>query len=283
MEKISSIIKEITKLEKDLLSEQESLLRGALSILEKKIKTKDAKTIKFQQDIVAKQDEHFSLFRLDRQEAIQKLNKVLNRLIGRDYNLSDSEHWLLFAAIANAKTNCKKILEIGTANGVTAAILSLLFPKAEITTIDLPRDSEKFRSTYDRAKVADEVAQKRDLFLKDFPNINFIELNSIFLDRWEKNSFDLIWVDGAHGYPVLPIDLYNSCRLIKNDGLVIIDDVFLRLRKSDETYRSIAAVETLKLFKETGMIKDFKLIRKRLSLSYNFKDLNEKFLGIFEA
>ena len=48
MEKISSIIKEITKLEKDLLSEQESLLRGALSILEKKIKTKDAKTIKFQ-------------------------------------------------------------------------------------------------------------------------------------------------------------------------------------------------------------------------------------------
>ena len=180
----------------------------------------------------------------------------------------------------NAKTNYKKILEIGTANGVTAAILSLLFPKAEITTIDLPRDSEKFRSTYDRAKVADEVAQKRDLFLKDFPNINFIELNSIFLDRWEKNSFDLIWVDGAHGYPVLPIDLYNSCRLIKNDGLVVIDDVLLRLRKSDETYRSIAAVETLKLFKETGMIKDFKLIRKRLSLSYNFKDLNEKFLGI---
>ena len=93
----------------------------------------------------------------------------------------------------------------------------------------------------------------------------------------------MIWVDGAHGYPVLPIDLYNSCRLIKNDGLVIIDDVFLRLRKSDETYRSIAAVETLKLFKETGMIKDFKLIRKRLSLSYHFKDLNEKFIGVFEA
>ena len=38
MEKISSIIKEITKLEKDLLSEQDSLLRGALSILEKKNK-----------------------------------------------------------------------------------------------------------------------------------------------------------------------------------------------------------------------------------------------------
>ena len=35
MEKISSIIKEITRLEKDFLGEQERLLHGALSILEK--------------------------------------------------------------------------------------------------------------------------------------------------------------------------------------------------------------------------------------------------------
>ena len=58
-------------------------------------------------------------------------------------------------------------------------------------------------------------------------------------------KFDLIWVDGAHGYPVLPIDLHNACRLINDGGYVAVDDVFLELTKSDEMYRSMAAIETL--------------------------------------
>ena len=47
----------------------------------------------------------------------------------------------------------------------------------------------------------------------------FCELNSIRLGEWTDQKFDLIWVDGAHGYPVLPIDLHNACRLINDGGL----------------------------------------------------------------
>ena len=45
----------------------------------------------------------------------------------------------------------KRILEIGTYDGKTAAILSYLFPDSEITTIDLKDNDPIFKSTYNRS------------------------------------------------------------------------------------------------------------------------------------
>ena len=98
-------------------------------------------------------------------------------------------------------------------------------------------------------------------------------MNSIKLNSWAKNSFDLIWVDGAHGYPVLPLDLYNACRLIKKNGHVVVDDVFTNLRKTDEMYRSTAAIQTLQLFHETNL----RTITILIENAYNFVKLY--FLG----
>ena len=102
------------------------------------------------------------------------------------------------------------------------------------------------------------------------------------LHNWADKSFDIIWVDGAHGYPVLPLDLHNAIRLIRENGVIVVDDVFIKLRKIDKMYRSTAAIDTLKLLKENNLIRDFTLFRKRLLLRYNFKDLNEKFLGFIQ-
>ena len=40
-------------------------------------------------------------------------------------------------------------------------------------------------------------------------NINFKKMNSVKLIACKK-KYDLIWIDGAHGYPVVCIDIINS-------------------------------------------------------------------------
>ena len=62
-----------------------------------------------------------------------------------------------------------------------------------------------------------------------------------------KKKYDLIWIDGAHGYPVVCIDIINSLHILKENGLILCDDVCLKLNQSnsDIMYSSIATYETL--------------------------------------
>ena len=275
-------IKKIEELEKEIISEEKKILQNASIELQKKISENDVSTIDIQKKIIAKQEIDYKNFNLRRDKAIDKLDIILRELIGREFNNSDSEHWPLFSAISNLVSSNINILEIGTADGITASILASLFPQSEIVTIDLPATNKTFKESYNRENIFNEYVDRRNNLLDQHDNISFIEMNSIKLNNWAKKSFDLIWVDGAHGYPVMPLDLYNACMLIKVSGFIVIDDIFLNLRKTDKMYRSTAAIETLRLFKDNGILNDFNLIRKRLALKHNFKGLNEKYLGVIK-
>ncbi len=282
MTQLNQLINKSEKLEQEIALEESTILKNAIQQLEIKLAKDDPSVLDLQEKIIAKQVKDFNALNLERDKGIVNLNKVLTQLIGRQFSLDDSEHLLLFSSLAASSKVSLKILEIGTAGGMTAATLALLFPTSEIVTIDLPLENEKFRMSYDRENSFKDFVNKRDRLLSDFENITFVAMNSIHLNSWSDKSFDLVWIDGAHGFPVLPIDLYNACRLIRKGGLVVIDDVFLKLRKTDDMYRSTAAIQTLKLFNENNLIDNYKLIRKRLSLKFNFRDLNEKFLGVIE-
>ena len=52
---------------------------------------------------------------------------------------------------------------------------------------------------------------ERDKTLNISRNIQFKKMNSLELCNSDK-SYDLIWVDGAHGYPNVTIDISNSIR-----------------------------------------------------------------------
>ena len=199
MNKIKSLITEINTLQRDLQLEQGKIISHAKSILQKKINDKDIETENLQRQLIQKQEKDFSLLNLKRQDSSSKLDKALMQIFGRNHSLADSEHLLLFAAISKAKPEFKEILEIGTADGTTSAILALLFPNSQIVTIDLPKEDQKFNESYNRLNIADKYVQKRDKLLRKFSNINFIELNSIRLGEWSNQKFDLIWVDGANG------------------------------------------------------------------------------------
>ena len=89
----------------------------------------------------------------NRNANIKYLDNVLELLGFKKYNEMDglySEHLIIFAAIAKSDYKINNILEIGTHNGRTASILSRLFPKANITTIDLKDNNPTFKNTYKR-------------------------------------------------------------------------------------------------------------------------------------
>lgn len=158
------------------------------------------------------------------------------------------------------------MLEIGTFDAVNICSLASLYPNVKFTTYDLPSTDKTFRNTYNRATSFSAFASNRNALLKSCTNVKFIESDSTLLTRLEastSSSYDLIWIDGAHGYPQCTIDITNSFSLIKPGGWILCDDVFLAgLISEDAYYRSYSAFSTLTTFLRLYHIIDAFLLPK---------------------
>ena len=221
----------------------------------------------------------FKYFNLDRDNAFRLLEKIKDQFPFLNRNMS-SEHEVFFSGLSLSDTKIEKILEIGTHDGKNSLLLSLLFNKAEIDTIDLPHTSEYFIKFYNREKKLDDFIKSRNEILKKNNKIKFIETNSVNLLNSDK-KYDLIWIDGAHGYPVVCIDIINSLKLINEDGIIMCDDIFVNNIESDKMYKSTAAFETLSELAMEKII-NYKLIYKRLDAINNCDTSNRKFVGVFK-
>jgi len=228
------------------------------------------------------QNKIFEHFGLNRQEGIKKLLSTKKDL---DFKLRNngmsSEHEVIFSSLSNSKNKSfTDILEIGTFDGFNSLLLSNLFPNSKIDTIDLSENDDDFVNFYNRKDNINKFIQDRNIILSKNKNINFSPLNSLKLLNYKK-KYDLIWIDGAHGYPVACIDIINSLHILKENGLILCDDVHLKLNQSnsDTMYRSIATYETLNELKKQDLI-NFRLIYKRLSAQHNCIENTRKFVAI---
>ena len=228
------------------------------------------------------QNKIFEDFGLNRQEGIKKLISTKKDL---DFKLRDSEmsseHEVIFSSLSYSKNKSfTDILEIGTFDGFNSLLLSKLFPNSNIDTIDLSETDDDFVNFYDRKDNINKFIQDRNIILSKNKNINFSPVNSLKLLNYKK-KYDLIWIDGAHGYPVVCIDIINSLHILKENGLILCDDVYLKLNQSnsDIMYSSIATYETLNELKKQDLI-NFKLIYKRLSAEHNCIKNKRKFVAI---
>ena len=231
---------------------------------------------------VQRQENDMNLIGLNRRHGLEKLNSVLKELFNKQYDERDgmfSEHLVLLASISVSDVVIRNILEIGTYDGRTARILSKLFPKAHILTIDLPSTDEKFESSYNRRGALDTFVTKRNKNFTEASNVEFKEMNSLELSKCEE-TFDLIWIDGAHGYPVIAMDLINSFRLANNNGYVLIDDIYKTGSESDNMYKSIGGYEALKSLVDAKLISSFMLFPKRLGGIFNYPG-GKKYVGLF--
>ena len=220
----------------------------------------------------------FSNLKLDYLDSIDKLNTIY-----KDYpELIDpmtSCHHNLFAALSQ-KFKLENILEIGTHNGTGTVLLSKLFPQSNITTIDLPDNHPVFLTTYSRDKNNRlNFIHNRNKLLSNNSNIKFNQVDSLSLS-FSEAKFDLIWVDGAHGYPVVTADIINSVRMLKKGGFVLCDDVFKHVKKSDEMYQSIASYETIKSLSNAKLI-NYSLVHKRIIKPYAAPKLR-KYIAVLQ-
>ena len=228
------------------------------------------------------QNKIFENFGLNRQEGIKKLISTKKDL---DFELRDSEmsseHEVIFSSLSNSKNKSfTDILEIGTFDGFNSLLLSNLFPNSKIDTIDLSETDDDFVNFYNRKDDINKFIQDRNIILSKNKNINFSPLNSLKLLNYKK-KYDLIWIDGAHGYPVVCIDIINSLHILKENGLILCDDVHLKLNQSnsDIMYSSIATYETLNELKKQDLI-NFRLIYKRLNAEHNCVENTRQFVAI---
>ena len=228
---------------------------------------------------IEKQNQKYVKLNLNRKMGLEKLIKIKNKYKIPNREMS-SEHEIFFSSLSlNSQMNFKKILEIGTFDGNNAYLLSLIFPNAEIDTIDLESSKDDFINFYDRKNSSKKFSETRNSILEKNDKINFIEMNSIGLCN-NKEKYDLIWIDGAHGYPFVCIDIINSLRLINSNGIIMCDDVYINNVVSDKMYKSTAAFEVLTELKKEKII-NFNLIYKRLNLENNSSETNRKFIAVF--
>ena len=233
-----------------------------------------------------KQADLFSKNGLNRDSAIELVNNITLELFNENFDEDEgmfSEHLVLFSAISlSSNFKIGSVLEIGTFDGKTTAILSKLFPESTITTVDLEDDSDKFKEIYNRSDNYSAFNNNRDKLLSQFENISFLPLNSINLVKWTEKSFDLIWIDGAHGYPIVAMDIINSIRLINLNGVILVDDVWTQNKLNDEMYQSIGAFESLKSLTEAKTIEGFDLFLKRVAPKHNVVN-KQKFVGFIKT
>ena len=230
------------------------------------------------------QIEQFSNLGLSYFSGKELLDSLCLRVFGKNYSASDgmwSDHLIYFASLSLSGFSPKKILEIGTFKGETTRILSELFPKSEILTIDLSKKEMLNKGIYlyaINAKV--DLFKIREKNISTINHITFKEMNSLAL-TFLSNEFDLIWLDGAHGYPVLSIDFANSLRLLSNSGKLVCDDIYTSIIKEDHNYFSLAGYESLNAFNDAKLIR-YSLILKRPEYEFNFWKKHKKYVAIVE-
>ena len=158
------------------------------------------------------------------------------------YNLMDkmeqrySEAHYLFTVVDSLKP--KRILEIGTSQGGTTALLAMT--GAEVTTVD-------------KVPVID-YAWNELWYKKNFPNTKIIKIEGDSTDskviKQIKGEFDFVWIDGSHQGEVRD-DWNNYSKLSKTIGLhdIINKDDFTskfwkELKEKYNHYEYFTEIET---------------------------------------
>lgn len=220
----------------------------------------------------------FSKHSLDRSKGLTLYNDLKNNF-NFISNPMSSEHNIMFCSLKYYNSSIKNILEIGTYDGINAFLLSEIFPNSLIDTYDLPDNSIEFSSIYNRSDISylEKFIIDRNKILFKKKNIVFNQSNSMNLTFVNNKKYDLIWIDGAHSYPVIPIDIMNSLRLINKNGIILCDDIILKSNNYNQ-YSSKASIETLSILKKAGII-DYTLFYKRLSVDHNSIPNNRKFVA----
>lgn len=104
----------------------------------------------------------------------------------------------------------KEVMEIGSGWGIFARIALMLNPDIHLTTIDVTKNLPDFEKNTRglEHRIKRYVGSSRAI-LRNIPD----------------DAFDMVFVDGNHGYIEARKDLSHALRICKNGGWIVIDDM----------------------------------------------------------
>jgi hypothetical protein len=128
-------------------------------------------------------------------------------------------------AIARA-VSARRIFEIGTYNGLTAMILAANLPEARIETLDLPPGRSPGLPVLD-ADLLNAIPFERRVY-EGTPYASRIVQHfgdsAVFDFRALGESFDLVYIDGAHSWAYVDNDTKAALSIVRDNGVVVWDD-----------------------------------------------------------
>ena len=163
-----------------------------------------------------------------------------------DWFSNNIPNWLFFFN-KEKKIKIKKVLEIGSYEGMSSLFLLMQFNDATIDCV------ETFLGSDEHKKIDFSIIEKNFKFnLKNyFERYKLFKMTSknfFFEKNYERNFYDLIYIDGSHFKDDVYFDAIQSFDRLNINGLIIFDD-FLRNYYHKEDENVIGAVfEFLKKF-----------------------------------
>ena len=225
-------------------------------------------------NLVREQVAIFARMGLEREQALNLLQEVSCKVALRE-NFSksgmSSEHLVLFASMAARGEKFKRILEIGTFQGITTTFLGYLFPNSEIDTIDLSHEDVRRNDVYSYGLKNYDIKEQTP------SNTNFLTLNSLRLLSIS-SSYDLVWVDGNHLSPYSISDIVNAVRLVSATGYVVCDDIYLKKPFIDKN-ADLSSITILRAMSDADII-SYELILKRLGKRFNNFLAGRKYIAV---
>lgn len=166
----------------------------------------------------------------------------------------------------NAKLKC---MEIGSWQGQSAVFILNYFENAKLTCVDTWQGADEHKSGDAGApgalmKVEDDFDKNLLRYtdrLTKYKGTSY----QFFNDNFERETFDLIYIDGSHHADDVMVDAVKAFEMLKVNGLMIFDDYFWRHYEKiiDNPSGAINAFIRLKSAQLTVVCFDYQLIIKK--------------------
>jgi len=160
---------------------------------------------------------------------LEKGRIVLENFLGHWGNVSIEE--LCKISLIVKFISPKKILEIGTYNGMTTLQMALNAPANCTTyTLDLPEDAmasiELSKLDYLVSKIfKDKFGTKTGMYFQNREDVNIVQIlndsSSFEYSEMGDDKIDIIFIDAAHDYENKKIDSENAFNWIAKNGVII--------------------------------------------------------------
>ena len=138
----------------------------------------------------------------------------------------------------------KNVLEIGTMSGASALMLDEYFPNAHIYTLDrdLPSDNSRWPDFFPPVNM--EFVKR----IESSSKITFLHCDAYkkkALKKIKNIDFDVVIDDGFHSFETMKFFIINYFKLLKKDGIGIIEDIGLDGVATLENLESLIRKENL--------------------------------------